>query len=340
MRSVLNISWLLLSAVLPGVAQDAAEHSSPAQRVQLTLDLSEARQALAILHKEQAHEAVTDADWQALFATAPYQWLKQRETSMHRDFTEDDFKKFLASPEAIAKTAEWETALIRLQQADMTALGERDLAWLPDGAVIHARVFPEIKPRNNSFVWQNTQGEAGIFLYLEKQPPGQFENIVAHECHHIGLRSLGAIHDKLTDGKSPQFKSAMEWLTAFGEGEAMLAAAGSTHVHPRDETAVARARWDSDMMHFNADVATLAQFFNDVLDGKLTGDAMSQKAYSFFGYHGPWYSVGYEMAALVEQRFGREVFLQCLVDPRQLLVRYNEIAKESNEAPDGASLAL
>jgi hypothetical protein len=44
------------------------------------------------------------------------------------------------------------------------------------------------------------------------------------------------------------------------------------------------------------------------------------------------------MAALVEKRFGRKVFTDCLMDPRLLLVRYNEVAAEANK--NGAALAL
>ena len=71
------------------------------------------------------------------------------------------------------------------------------------------------------------------------------------------------------------------------------------------------------MMHFNQDLATLTQFFDDVLDGKLKGDAIQEKASTFFGYQGPWYTVGYEMAALVEKRFGRKIFTDCLLDRRR-----------------------
>jgi hypothetical protein len=128
-------------------------------------------------------------------------------------------------------------------------------------------------------------------------------------------------------------------MGAFGEGEAVLAAAGSTEMRPHwEDDALDRARWDSDMMHFNQDLATLAQFFEDVLDGKLKGDALEEKTSSFFGYQGPWYTVGYEMAALVEKRFGRKVFTDCLLDPRLLLLRYNQVAAEANK--NGASLAL
>jgi hypothetical protein len=327
----------LLAVISAAIVLRASAQTNP--RVQLTLDSSEARQVLVILHKEQAHQPVNEHDWRALFATAPYQWLKARESSMHRDFTDEDFRKFLESPESIARLPEWEQSLAGMERADMTALGAHVLEWLPPEAVIHARVFPEIKPKTNSFVWRNENAEAAIFLYIEKQSQAEFENTVAHECHHIGLASLDAQQQKLTAGLPANVREAVEWLGAFGEGDAMLAAAGSADLHPHwDEDAAARARWDSDMMHFNQDLAALVQFFDEILDGKLKGDDARQKAQAFYGDQGPWYTVGYEMAALVEKQYGRKVFTDCLLDPRLLLIRYNKIAELANQ--NGASLSL
>lgn len=208
------------------------------------------------------------------------------------------------------------------------------------GASIHARVFPLIKPRHNSFVWTKPDDGPAIFLYLERQTRAKFENTVAHECHHIGLQSLEKEQDAVQAKMSPATKTAVHWMSAFGEGEAMLAAVGSTERHPHwEDDAVARARWDGDLMHFNTDLGALQQFFLDILDGKLQGDdAIQERAAPFWGdVQGAWYTVGYEMAVLVEKRYGRQAFTQCLIDPRRLLVLYNQIAFEANQ--QGASLA-
>jgi Putative zinc dependent peptidase (DUF5700) len=327
---------LMLTA---GTCVSAQSNVAAGTRVQLTLDSSEAEQALVILHKGLARQAVTDGDWQKLFATVPYQWLKAREAGMHREFTDEDFKKFLQAPEAQVRTTEWADALAGMERADMTGIGERVLAWLPADAFIQTRVFPLIKPQTNSFVWRNAQGEPAIFVYMEEQTRAQFETTVAHECHHIGLFSLDAQRKKILAAMPESVQQAAEKMGAFDEGEAVLAAAGSTDLRPHwEDDAAARALWDSDMMHFNQDLATLTQFFLDVLDGKLKGDAIQEKASTFYGDQGPWYTVGYEMAALVEKRFGRKVFTDCLMDPRLLLVRYNEVAEEADK--NGAALAL
>ena len=53
---------------------------------------------------------------------------------------------------------------------------------------------------------------------------------------------------------------------------------------------------------------------------------------TFFGYRGPWYTVGYRMGQLVEKRYGRAVLIECMADPRLLLAKYNEAAAEINES--------
>ena len=40
------------------------------------------------------------------------------------------------------------------------------------------------------------------------------------------------------------------------------------------------------------------------------------------------------MAVIVEKRFGRKVLIDCMLDPRELLVRYNSAAGEINARGD------
>jgi hypothetical protein len=325
------IAWICLSA--------AARPVNAARRVGLVLDSSEADQALQILDKEHEGRRVDAADWARLFAAQPYQWLKGREASLGRGFTDDQFKQFLESREAQASRAVWRRTLAGMKRADMVAIGKHVLAWLPPGAALHARVFPEIKPLKNSFVWSKEGEGPAIFLAIQEQSPDSFENTVAHELHHIGLESLAARQQALQAPLPERVKRAMTWMGAFGEGEAMLAAVGSNQRHPHwEDDALTRARWDSDMMHFNSDLTAVQQLLLDILDGKLTDQTeIRKRAAPFWGVQGAWYTVGYEMAVLVEKRYGRAAFNDCLLDPRLLLVRYNEVAREANAA--GASLA-
>ena len=333
--------WLIAVAELAALwsfgGQAWAAPATPA--IRLVLDPSEADQAIRILEDERSGRRVTEDDWKRLFATAPYRKLKAREAGMGRGFTDDQFKAFLSSRDALAQLGSWKRTVAGMKSADMTIIGKHVLNWLPAGATLRANVFPEIKPLQNSFVWKEQPGDSpAIFLAVQKQSRDSFENTVAHELHHIGLDSLEARQDALQAGLPKQVKLAVKWMGAFGEGEAMLAAAGSTERHPHwEDDATARARWDSDFMHFNADLKSVQALLLDILNGKLTADAEIQKrAAPFWGYQGAWYTVGYEMAVLVDKRFGRKSFDECLLDPRLLLLRYNQVAKEANA--NGASL--
>ena len=76
---------------------------------------------------------------------------------------------------------------------------------------------------------------------------------------------------------------------------------------------------------------TLEKFFLDVLDGRLKTEAeIDEKGYSFFGVQGPWYTVGYRMAVVIEKRDGRKALVACMADPRRLLAAYDRAAAEIN----------
>ena len=53
---------------------------------------------------------------------------------------------------------------------------------------------------------------------------------------------------------------------------------------------------------------------------------------TFFGVQGPWYTVGWKMAVVIERRFGRAKLIECMLDPRELLVTYDRAAAELNGA--------
>ena len=308
--------------------------------VNVRIDSTEATAALAIVAKLRQNQGVTAADWNALFATDGYQRLKKREAQFKHPFSDDDFKAFISSPKLVAGYQALADTLARWTSADITQLAQRSFAYLPAGSKLHATVYPLIKPRTNSFVYE-LDTDPAIMLYLDPTiTKGQFGNTVSHELYHVGDAQncppapIAAQEKKLA---SPQ-KDVLEWLSAFGEGSAVLAAAGGPDVHPHAEDPPAdRAVWDKALSSYDADFQTLQQFFGDIVDGKLSGDAIATKGYTFFGdVQGPWYTVGYKMNVTIERTFGRSKLIEAICDKREYLATYNAAAAQSNAAGNPA----
>jgi hypothetical protein len=337
MRAVpLGAAVLALAA-----AASLARAQQLADRLQLRLDPSEAEAVLAIVAKARAHETIDSSDWSRLQATEPYQRLKRREASLHRDFTDADFQRFVLSDSLGARAAALRQTLDVWKRADLSAAADRAFAYLPADARIRATVYPVIKPQTNSFVYE-TRTDPAIFLYLDPtKTAAQVENIVAHELHHIGYSTVSARGDSAIASLPPDVKAAADWVGAFGEGFAMLAAAGGPDVHPHASSSPQdRERWDRDMANFSRDLGAVERFLLDVVQGRLKNEEERNRvAYSFFGVQGPWYTVGWKMAVTIERRYGRARLIECMLDPRTVLAWYNRAA-EAQIATGGEQLPL
>jgi len=328
---------LVRAAALCAAAATAAEAS-----VDLGVDSSQADAVLALLDQRAGGAAVSETDWQRLFASEPYRRLEQRELSMGRAFPREGFREFVLSDELLARREALAATLAAWKRVDLAAVAARIVPYLPAAARIRATVYPVIKPKSNSFVFE-TETDPAIFLYLD---PGksaeEFANTVAHELHHVGLASLSAAYRERIAKLPDDARQAARWIGAFGEGLAVLAAAGAPDVHPmRDFPEADRIRWDQDQQGFDQQLAQLDGFLTDLVSGGFARPEVADRvAFGFFGYRGPWYTVGWRMAALVEKRFGRTVLLECMADPRQLLARYNQAAREANAAAGAVPLPL
>jgi hypothetical protein len=322
-------AWVLMHLPVPAPAWPQADG-----RVQLRLDTSEAVAVLAIVAIRQAGLPVPDSAWRRLFASEPYRRLAQREAAMERTFTEQAFREFVLSDDLAARATSLRRTLDAWSSRDLDASARRVLAYLPPDARIRAVVYPVLKPQSNSFVY-DVRGDPAIFLSLDPgKSSADFENTVAHELHHIGFASVSPPPDSSASRSSGRIRSALEWMGAFGEGFAMLAAAGGPDTHPHAQSpAEARERWDRDMAAFNQDLGKLQAFFLDILAGRLaTPEEVRRRGFSFFGVQGPWYTVGYRMAVIIERRYGRAALIASMTDPPRLLARYNAAAGELNAA--------
>jgi hypothetical protein len=302
-------------------------------QVNVRLVTDEAEAVLSILAKKKANEAITESDWQRVFQSEGYVRLKKRETSMQRSFEDADFKTFVLSDQLAERAAALSETLSRWRQADVTRSARLALAYLPKQAQIQARIYPVIKPRENSFVFEVKEDPA-IFLYLDPAVSrDKFENTLAHELHHIGYGSTCPAEniEKEMDTLAPNVKTVLTWIGGFGEGLAMLAAAGGPDIHPHAvSSSEERARWDRDVGNFNRDLKSVEKFFLDVLDGKLNDEQTQKTGFSFFGTQGPWYTVGWKMSVLIEKTYGRAKLIECFCDQRKLLSTYNEAAAKHN----------
>jgi hypothetical protein len=331
---------LVLNVILIFTAGGFVSAQTSVVNVRMVTDEAEA--VLAILEKRKASQPVTDADWQRVFQSEGYTRLKKRETSMQRSFEDSDFKTFVLSEQLAARAQALKDTLEQWKRADITRAARLALDYLPKEAHIRAKIYPVIKPRENSFVF-DLKNDPAIFLYLDpSKSASKFENTLAHELHHIGYgttcprQEVSAEISKLT----PNAQTALKWIGAFGEGFAMLAAAGGPDIHPHavsgdDE----RAQWDKDVANFNIDLKKVEKFLIDVLEKKLTDEQVQTTGFSFFGTQGPWYTVGWKMSVVVEKTFGRAKLIEAFCDQRQLFSTYNEAAGKHNRST-GKPLAL
>lgn len=228
----LNIILVLL--VANASARGAVPASRPKPRVDVRLVTDEADAVLEILHKRQRSRPITESDWQRLFSSEGYVRLKKREAAMQRPFEDAEFKSFVLSDELIRRADLLSATLAKWRAADTGHAARRALAYLPRNAKIQAKIYPTIKPRPNSFVFE-VDSDPAIFLYIDPEvTKEQFENTVAHEFHHIGYGTTcpSKTTEKQIEALPANQRTMLKWLSAFGEGFAMLAAAGGPSIHP------------------------------------------------------------------------------------------------------------
>ena len=303
----------------------------PAVAVSIITDEAEA--VLAILAKKRAAQAITDEDWRAVFSSEGYTRLKKRELAMRRSFKDEDFQTFVLADQLFAQAHTLGQTLERWKRAEPRRAARLALAYLPKGARVHAKIYPVIKPRQNSFVF-DIDTDPAIFLYLDPSvSQARFENTLAHELHHIGYGTVcptKTTKDELSRLPKNQ-QTVLTYMRAFGEGFAMLAAAGGANIHPHAVSgAKERERWDRDVANFDNDLKKVEKFFFDVLANRLNDEQIAETVAPFYGEQGPWYTVGWKMAVVIEKVFGRRGLMVAMCAPREFTATYNRAAVRYN----------
>ena len=324
---------LFVFLVFPAALASAATMAETKTPLNVKIVTDEAEAILSVLDKRAAGTAITEDDWSRIFRSEGYIRLKKRELAISRPFEDADFRTFVMSPGLLARREALAATLDKWRSIDPASAGARALAYLPRKASITAKIYPVIKPRDNSFVFE-VKTDPAIFLYLDPAvDAAKFENTLAHELHHIGFGDgcpapdVKAKREKLPEG----VRNAIEWTAAFGEGLPMLAAAGAPNIHPHIVSdPKERAEWDASMLNFDADLKKVEAFLLDVAEGRLKGDEENKAGFAFFGVQGPWYTVGWRMASLIEQIHGRERLVESFCDNSKLLKTYNSAARKYN----------
>lgn len=328
-----NLSGLIIVYGFFMVSTLAAPQNSTRLNIKMVTD--EADAVLAILAKKKSNQPVSDSDWQQLFSSDGYVRLKKREAAMKRSFEDADFKSFVLSDALLARADALAVTLKAWKSADVARVARLALAYLPRKARISAKIYPEIKPRENSFVF-DLDTDPAIFLYLDPSTSkAKFENTLAHELHHIGYGTACPTKrvSAQIDQQPQNVQLVIRYIGAFGEGFAMLAAAGGPRIHPHAVSEMKeRARWDRDMANFNGDLKKVEQFFIDILANRLSEDEIGKAVASFFGEQGAWYTVGWKMCVLIEKTFGRRALIDAMCDQRKLLPLYNRAARQHNKS--------
>lgn len=309
----------------------------------MTLVTDEPEAALDVIMAHARGDVPRREAWDRLFNSAGYVHLKEREASIGRAFTDSSFARFALADSVAARAPALRRELSDLERIDARTAASMALAYLPRGTPLRARLYLEIKPVTNSFVFTGRDSIPSIFLYVAPgQTTAQLTNTLAHELHHIGTNAAcgdAPIADTARATLAQQ--KLLEYLTAFGEGRAMLAAAGSPDVHPHATDADSiRARWDHDVAHAPEDIQELSAFARDVLAGRIaSADSVAHRGNSYFGVQGPWYTVGWLMASTVERELGRDALIGTLCTPVAFLRQYDRAASRSN-ATQHTSLPL
>jgi len=284
-------------------------------------DATQAQAVLEVVASLRQGQAVENGAWEHLLTNKVQVRLRRRELEVGGDFRDDNFLRFVLSQELSERYEALSQALVGWLRLDLAACAQRALAYLPANCRIQVPCCPVIKPLSNSFVYGIPESPV-VFLWLD---PGlnieKLENTLVHELHHIGFYGLVARR-----AAPAEPAGLIQWLWPFGEGLAMLAAAGSTDIHPHATSSPsAREHWDQDMRTLPESLASIDEFFRLILSRSLPESEIERRAMSLFGFQGPWYTVGYHMASTIERHQSRASLLDCMTEPRRLILRYEQI---------------
>ena len=216
------------------------------------------------------------------------------------------------------------------------------MKYLPAHVELKATVYLIVRKQTNSFVWDLPHNPA-IFLWVGPDiSAGEMATTLAHELHHVGLS--GACQSDDSEMEEP-VATARGWLSGFGEGLAVLAAAGGPDepTHPAEQTEIIES-WNARQDSLEIDMQRVETFLTDVATGKVEGDEAQQRGMAFVNTdtvpQGPFYTLGWFMGATIERELGREAVIEATCDHGLLPSRYQQAARKANARGPAKRLPL
>lgn len=293
----------------------------------------EIKAVLNILYKSKQDKKIEELDWEQMFSSDGFKLLRQREEEMGNQLKQETFRDFLLNeiePEGYDK---FQNAYQNLKEINFDKIISKTKRYLPNDVVINTDIIPVIKPTSNSFV-HNIDNKLVLFLYLKPNISKQeLINKLIHELHHIGLDDVYQKSDYTHLSKPAQ--RMIEWTNAFGEGFAMLAAAGGPDAHPNRFDEQLKARWNENISNLNRDFKEIEKFLLNILNKNFSNqEELYNKGFQLMtknGGQGPWYTVGHKLAVVIEKMTDKKVLTDCMKDFTQLYLTYNKLVVQYNK---------
>jgi len=301
--------------------------------VSLNLITDEVEILIEILKRKDNNKPINKEQWDELFNSIGFKMLARRETEMNEGIDKSEFKEFVMNKIASDKYNHYKKSLEKLKSMNSDEIIKITKDYLPKNTELDTDIIPVIKPQKNSFI-HRINDKLVLFLYLEPDIlKEKMENKLIHELHHIGLDYVYQNSDYSCLSKPAQ--KVIEWTNAFGEGFAMLAAAKGLENHPNKFDKDLKSKWDENMGNFNKDFHKIQNFLLAILEGHFADD---QKLYNRGfqlmtnnGGQGSWYTVGYQIAVIIEREAGREVLIECMKDLTKIYFQYNNLVEIYNK---------
>ena len=133
-----------------------------------TLDVKritdEADSVVALASRAAKGSALSSTDFHHLSHTIGFAHLQERESHFGGALSDSALREFVNGLANSGQSAAYRAELHELETVDMTDAASKASANLPRGTTLRARLYLEIKPRPNSFVFTGADSLPSIFL--------------------------------------------------------------------------------------------------------------------------------------------------------------------------------